>query len=471
MLITNTNDFTKIGGEVEIDETCLCKNKYGKGALLASQLRHLWIVGFIERRTKKRYMSRVYRRNIKYMDKLMVSILAPGCTIYTDKFRTYQNFITRNPDLVQSHKSINHKQNFVDPKDKSIHTQTIESNWKQAKKAIKCYRSLDVIDEYIAEYQYRCNYFVKEKHSYGQSYLALLKDIARVCPPQGYEGIFEQEVVEPEVMDGFPEDIEPAEDEADDQEAFYIPEELMSKVQFDRYTRKQLEKELADCFSDSDVEEPIQEKNESLTERIEAWINKEKSIDYSGNGLIVVTSETILSLIGKTRSGWLDDDAINAYLMLLKAKYSTGSRLIAITDSRFFPCLENKTNYSKWVDEESLTSASIVFIPIFKANHWFLAVVDHDSKAFYIFNSIAGRHRLEMNLIKSFLEQLHSRRGLPRLDEYVHRYCLSKRDVPQQTNYNDCGVYTLLFAKIIASGGKISGKSIAPQNIPTHVSI
>ena len=28
--------------------------------------------------------------------------------------------------------------------------------------------------------------------------------------------------------------------------------------------------------------------------------------------------------------------------------------------------------------------------------------------------------------------------------------------------------YTLLFAKIIASGGKISGKSIMARNIPTH---
>ena len=154
--------------------------------------------------------------------------------------------------------------------------------------------------------------------------------------------------------------------------------------------------------------------------------------------------------------------------MPLKAKCSTGDRLTAIFDSRFFPCLENKTNYSKWIDEESLTNASIVFIPMIKTNHWFLAVVDHDSKAFYIFNSIAERHRVEMNLIKSHMEQLHSRWGLPWFDEYVHRYCLSKRDVPQRTNYNDCAVYTLLFAKIIAIGGKISSKSIVPQNTPTN---
>lgn len=38
-------------------------------------------------------------------------------------------------------------------------------------------------------------------------------------------------------MDGFPEDTEPEGDEADDQETFYIPEELMSEIQFDWHTK------------------------------------------------------------------------------------------------------------------------------------------------------------------------------------------------------------------------------------------
>ena len=108
---------------------------------------------------------------------------------------------------------------------------------------------------------------------------------------------------------------------------------------------------------------------------IEGWIEKKKYLDYSGNGLVVVTSETTLSVIGKAKQGWLDDDAINAYLMLLKTKYSRKDCLIAITDSHFFPCLENKTNYNKWFDEESLIKANVVLIPIFKAHHWYLAVI------------------------------------------------------------------------------------------------
>lgn len=161
----------------------------------------------------------------------------------------------------------------------SFHTQKIESNWKQAKRAIKFHRLLDVVDECLPEYQYRCNYFVKGKHSYGQSYLAPSKDIARACPPQGCEDSFEREVVEPEVMDRFSEDTELADDEPDDHGALYVPEELLSNVPFDRYTRNELEKESGDCLSESDIEEPIQENNECLIERIKGWIKKITFID------------------------------------------------------------------------------------------------------------------------------------------------------------------------------------------------
>ena len=133
MNVVNSNDFKRIRGSVELDETCLCKNKYGRGKLLASQLRHLWIVGFIERESKKRFMTRVFRRNIKYMDAVMTRVLKKGCILYTDKFRTYHNFMKRNPGFIKAHHSVNHKRNFVDPKNKDIHTQTIESNWKRDK--------------------------------------------------------------------------------------------------------------------------------------------------------------------------------------------------------------------------------------------------------------------------------------------------------------------------------------------------
>ena len=99
MEVVNSNDFHKLNGHVEIDETCLCRKRYVKGCLLKSQLRHLWKVAFIDRKTKPRFMNRVFKRTIPYMDKLMTSVLAAGCTIYTDKLRTYDNFIKRNPGL------------------------------------------------------------------------------------------------------------------------------------------------------------------------------------------------------------------------------------------------------------------------------------------------------------------------------------------------------------------------------------
>lgn len=64
MEIVNSNDFSKLDDKIEIDESCLCRNKYACGSLLSVQRRHLWILGFIERGTKKRFMTRIYRRTI-----------------------------------------------------------------------------------------------------------------------------------------------------------------------------------------------------------------------------------------------------------------------------------------------------------------------------------------------------------------------------------------------------------------------
>lgn len=447
--------------------------KYGRGALLSSQLRHLWIVGFIERDTKRRFMVRVYRRNIKYMDPIMRTILKPGCTIYTDKFRTYSNFMTRNPGIVKKHESINHKEHFVDPTNSDVHTQTIESNWKQAKKAIKSYLSLDVIDEYLAEYQYKCNYFIKEKHSYEQNYVTLLKHIAKVFAPQGCEGLIMKEVLDPQLSDGFVEDTDNAVDNPDDADAFYDKEELMNKVQFDKHMKKQLFKEFADMLSDDEVIEDELDEDVELIAWVKNWISKKRVISYSR--LVQIASTDILNVIGKRSNGWVNDEAINAYLQLVSEKYTKPGYKIIFTNTNFFPALIGGGETYQWVDDDELAEADIIFIPIHEADptepadgHWFLGIVDHRQKRFIILNSIARRHKDEYQAIRTYMEQLHSSRGLPRLDEYQHLYCLSKKDVPQQTNGVDCGVYTMLFAKIYARDGGVKKSSINAKNIRIH---
>jgi hypothetical protein len=71
----------------------------------------------------------------------------------SDKWASY-NCLEEN-DYV--HYSVNHSENFVDPKNPQIHTQNVESRWNAIKRKLKR-KGTNVtkfIDEYLLEYCFK----------------------------------------------------------------------------------------------------------------------------------------------------------------------------------------------------------------------------------------------------------------------------------------------------------------------------
>ena len=71
----------------------------------------------------------------------------------SDKWKSYQN-LDQNGFL---HESVNHSENFVDPANSNVHTQTIESRWNAIKKKLKK-KGTNVtkfLDEYLLEYCFK----------------------------------------------------------------------------------------------------------------------------------------------------------------------------------------------------------------------------------------------------------------------------------------------------------------------------
>ena len=73
----------------------------------------------------------------------------------SDEWKSYYNL----DKYGYIHKTINHSQNFVDPFDDQIHTQTIENAWKHLKQTFPKNGTSDELKEsYVHEYIYRqCN--------------------------------------------------------------------------------------------------------------------------------------------------------------------------------------------------------------------------------------------------------------------------------------------------------------------------
>jgi transposase-like protein len=142
----------RLGGdgiEVEIDETHLFTRKYHRGNVLASE--QIWVFGIIERVSKKVYLEVVTRRNGETLFEIVRRVLMPGTIIFADSWAGY--------NLIRNHFTmfnINHRMHFVDPNDRSIHTNNIERLWRSVKEDVRGAVN-DNYKVHLSEFMFRRN--------------------------------------------------------------------------------------------------------------------------------------------------------------------------------------------------------------------------------------------------------------------------------------------------------------------------
>ena len=137
-----------IGEIVEVDETALSKRKNNKGHVVKT----LWCVGGISRETKKLFVDLTIHRDMINLDNILVKYVELDTLIFTDHWKGYLNV----SNIGYLHERVNHSRNFLNPRDKSIHTQSIESQWAQLKKYVKS-RGKNIkknLKYYIEEYKF-----------------------------------------------------------------------------------------------------------------------------------------------------------------------------------------------------------------------------------------------------------------------------------------------------------------------------
>ena len=87
-----------------------------------------------------------------------------GSTIYSDEFKTYVNtslnprtsIIEKElPDKHYTHLWVNHKYLFVNKYDKNIHTNSIESSWKNLRSLTRRKLTIKTVKYFIREFNFR----------------------------------------------------------------------------------------------------------------------------------------------------------------------------------------------------------------------------------------------------------------------------------------------------------------------------
>ncbi|EGT47493.1 hypothetical protein CAEBREN_05240 [Caenorhabditis brenneri] len=136
------------GKIVEIDETLVVRAKYNRGRNL--NRKQIWVFGMIERGSKKVVMFRVQKRDAATLLPIIEKYVLPGniskcscffkyvflgTTVMSDGWAAYGGISSLSGGF--GHGVVNHKYNFVDPNDRSIHTQSIEATWNALKSKLK----------------------------------------------------------------------------------------------------------------------------------------------------------------------------------------------------------------------------------------------------------------------------------------------------------------------------------------------
>jgi len=113
------------GMSVEIDESHVRSRKYTTGRILKSEA--VWAFGGICRETSECFVVPCQTRNANTLLPILQAHVAPGTTIYSDRWPAYGGI--NNLPEGYTHWSVNHSENFVDPDNDAIHTQTVERMW------------------------------------------------------------------------------------------------------------------------------------------------------------------------------------------------------------------------------------------------------------------------------------------------------------------------------------------------------
>ena len=166
-----------IGGKgkiVEVDESCFARSKSRKGRKSPQQ----WVFGGIERGSKKMFLVKVKCRDTVSLIAQIRKHVKIGTTIISDKWSAYDTH--QLTDLGYKHSSVNHSENFVDKKDKNVHTQNIECTWRLAKhrNKLRCGTHRSMIEGYLCEFMYR-----RMHANCDDIFRQILKDMAEFTPP------------------------------------------------------------------------------------------------------------------------------------------------------------------------------------------------------------------------------------------------------------------------------------------------
>ncbi|XP_028035695.1 sentrin-specific protease-like isoform X1 [Bombyx mandarina] len=194
----------------------------------------------------------------------------------------------------------------------------------------------------------------------------------------------------------------------------------------------------------------------TLTAQQEQMVNKALGPGPAGQILVEKFNLRISRRDLQTLSGlnWLNDEVINFYMNLLMQRSQDNKDLpkVYAANTFFYPKLmqSGQAGLRRWTRKVDIFSNDLMIVPVHLGVHWCLSIVDFGAKKVSYLDSMGGRNQACLDALLQYLRDEHKdKKGQPFDDSGWKTECLSK-DIPQQMNGSDCGMFACTFAEFRA---------------------
>ncbi|RVE70567.1 hypothetical protein OJAV_G00065610 [Oryzias javanicus] len=226
--------------------------------------------------------------------------------------------------------------------------------------------------------------------------------------------------------------------------------------------RVPLEKEVP--LATIEEEKPLKDKPEfpELTESMETEVSRALK---GGNPHEILSEGFGLSLTRKdlqtlSNLNWLNDEVINFYMNLLVER-SKDPNLPSVNtfNTFFYPKLCSNGYYAvrRWTKKMDIFAKDILLVPIHLGMHWCLSVVDFRKKSITYFDSMGGKNDKACQALFDYLQlESKDKKGKELVTSGWTLCSKEPKEIPQQMNGSDCGMFTCKYADYITKDKPIT---------------
>ena len=178
---------------------------------------------------------------------------------------------------------------------------------------------------------------------------------------------------------------------------------------------------------------------------------------------------------------WLNDEIVNFYMSLIVERsdnYHNSTSTVAaggggggkqqrVVSERssslhrayafttfFYPKLikDGFASLKRWTRKVDIFAYDVLIVPVHLGMHWTLAIVDMKCKEIRYYDSMNGNNAECLRALRNYLRDEHADKKSSARFDITEWTCLHVKDIPQQMNGSDCGMFACKFAEFISRG-------------------